>query len=129
MDESVNLKNMPIEFINVPINFEVRGQENFKMTIPITVLPHAIPTDEVYEFVLCFRGPNGNQFGEKIPLKIKIVGADSRLDEDIEVEMYRIASKLHDQKLGKGFEDCLNVVKQCKNNEDEAIKVLKSKMQ
>jgi len=45
MDESVNLKNMPIEFINVPINFEVRGQENFKMTIPITVLPHAIPTD------------------------------------------------------------------------------------
>lgn len=96
MDESVNLERMPIEFVNVPVNFEVKGQENFKMTIPITVLPTARPSDEVYEFVLCFRGPNGNQFGEQIPLKIKIVAASSQLDENAEVEMYRIASKLHD---------------------------------
>ncbi len=73
MDESVNLQNMPIDFINVPVDFEVKGQENFKLTIPITVLSTAFPSDQIYEFVLCFRGPNGNQFGEQIPLKIKIV--------------------------------------------------------
>ena len=41
MDESVNLQNMPIDFINVPIDFEVKGQDNFKMTVPITVLSNA----------------------------------------------------------------------------------------
>jgi hypothetical protein len=81
MDESVNLQNMPIDFINVPINFEVKGQENFKMAVPITVLPTAFPSDQVYEFMLCFRGPNGNQFGEQIPLKIKIVAPSSPMDE------------------------------------------------
>ena len=73
MDESVSLNNMPIEFVSVPVDFEVKGQENFKMAIPISVLSTAFPSDEIYEFVLCFRGPNGNQFGERIPLKIKIV--------------------------------------------------------
>jgi hypothetical protein len=45
MDESVNLQNMPIDFINVPVTSEVKGQENFKLTIPISVLPTAIPSD------------------------------------------------------------------------------------
>ena len=129
MDESVNLKNMPIDFINVPVDFEVKGQENFKLTIPISVLPTACPSDEVYEFVLCFRGPNGNQFGEQIPVKIKIVAPSAQMDENAEIEMYRIAYKLHDQKLGKSFEDCLSAVKQANCNEAEAIKVLKTRQQ
>lgn len=120
---------MPIDFINVPIDFEVKGQENFKISIPITVLQTAFPSDQVYEFVLCFRGPNGNQFGEQITLKIKIVAPQSPLDENAEIEMYRIAYKLHDLKLGKSFEDCLNAVKQVNCNEAEAIKVLQSKQQ
>lgn len=129
MDESVDLQNMPIDFINVPINFEVKGQENFKITIPITVLPTAFASDRVYEFILCFRGPNGNQFGEQIPLKIKIVAPATVHDEKVEIEMYKLAYKLHDLKLGKSFEDCLKAVKQALGDEAEAVKVLQSKQQ
>ena len=126
MDESVNLQNMPIDFINVPVDFEVKGQENFKLTIPISVLPTAIPSDQIYEFVLCFRGPNGNQFGEQIPLKIKIVALTN---EQNEVAMIKLAQKLHDLKLGKSFEVCLSAVQQANCDEAEAIKVLQSKLQ
>ena len=107
MDESVNLQNMPIDFINVPVDFEVRGQENFKLTIPITVLPTAFPSEQIYEFVLCFRGPN----------------------EQNEVAMVKLAQKLHDLKLGKSFEVCLSAVQQANCDEAEAIKVLQSKQQ
>ena len=126
MDESVNLQNMPIDFINVPVDFEVKGQENFKLTIPITVLSTAFPSDQIYEFVLCFRGPNGNQFGEQIPLKIKIVAPSN---EQNEVAMVKLAQKLHDLKLGKNFEACLSAVQQANCDETEAIKVLQSKQQ
>ena len=126
MDESVNLQNMPIDFINVPVDFEVRGQENFKLTVPITVLPTAFPSDQIYEFVLCFRGPNGNQFGEQIPLKIKIVAPAS---EQTEIAMYKLAYKLHDLKLGKNIDECLSAVQQANCDEAEAVKILQSKQQ
>ena len=70
MDESVEVQNMPIEFVNVPIDFEVKGQAEFEMKVPISVLPHAVLSEQPYEFKLCFRGPNGNQFGELIPIKL-----------------------------------------------------------
>jgi hypothetical protein len=45
MDESVEVQNMPIEFVNVPIDFEVKAQAEFEIKVPISVLPHAVLSD------------------------------------------------------------------------------------
>ncbi len=62
--------------------------------MPIKVLDFKIPDKTEYEFSLCFRGPNGNQFGEPIPMKIKVVPNQS--EEKDEIEFYKLAIKLHD---------------------------------
>jgi|DEB19_MinimDraft_2_1074335.scaffolds.fasta_scaffold57591_2 hypothetical protein len=94
MDESVDIAALPIEVVNVPINFDVKGHETFKIQVPIKVLDIMIPDKTEYEFSLCFRGPNGNQFGEPIPMKIKVVPNQS--EEKDEIEFYKLAIKLHD---------------------------------
>ena len=64
MDESVNLKKMPIEMIEQPIDFEVRGYQTFKLNVPIVIRDNAPISEQIYEFILVFRGPNGNAFGD-----------------------------------------------------------------
>jgi hypothetical protein len=106
MHESVDISTLPIEVVNVPITFDVKGHENFKILVPVKVLDIMIPDKTEYEFTLCFRGPNGNQFGETIPMKIKVVPSQS--EEKDEIEFYKLAIKLHDQlKLGKSFDECV----------------------
>ena len=62
-----------------------------------------IPDKTEYDIVLCFRGPNGNQFGEAIPMKIKVVSS-----EKDEMEFYKLAIKLHEVlKLGQSFDECV----------------------
>lgn len=66
------------------------------------------PSDKEYEFVLSFRGPNGNQFGETIPMKIKVVPNQTVISEKDEIGFYKLAIKLHDVlKLGKNFDECV----------------------
>jgi len=48
------------------------------------------PLNFEHEITLRFRGPNGNQFGEPIPMKIMVV------KERNEIEFYKMAIKLHD---------------------------------
>ena len=72
LDDSVDLTKLPIEVVNVPITFEVKGQESFKLSVPIKVHDHALVSEEPFEITLVFRGPKGNKFGELIPMKLKI---------------------------------------------------------
>lgn len=94
---------MPIEFVNVPVEFEVKAQAQFELTVPITVLPNAVISDKPYEFKLCFRGPNGNQFGEQIPLKIRVIEPEVEKNDKTELEMYTLAYKLLGLYVGKNF--------------------------
>ena len=74
MDESMELTGMPIEIVHLPIDMiEVKGMETFDLSVPIQVAENAIVSDHIFEFTLRFRGPKGGEFGEKIPLKIKVV--------------------------------------------------------
>jgi hypothetical protein len=121
MDESVDLRRMPIEQVYQPIDFEVKGQQTFKLTVPITIVPHALLTDSVFEFVLCFRGPNGNQFGDQIPMKLQ-VGAPKV--EVSEITLTKLAIKLYDSKAGKSYEECLQVAEQVNGDEKKARLIL-----
>lgn len=80
------------------------------MTIP----DHMIGGDKVYEVFLCFRGPKGNPFGQKIPIKIKVGLPQTKVTE---ADVYKLAIKFHEHGFGS-IEECAAVVKQ--NNADEA---------
>jgi hypothetical protein len=74
MDESNEISGMPIEIVHVPMDdFDVKAMENFTVTIPIQVVDNAFPSDQVFAFTLRFRGPHGSEFGEPIPLKLKVI--------------------------------------------------------
>jgi uncharacterized CHY-type Zn-finger protein len=132
MDESTDIAGMPIEVVNVPVDSKVDAMETLKMSVPITVAENAFITDQVFEFKLRFRGPHGNEFGEPIPLKLKVV--DFKKPAVVEkpapvkmsqVELVKLAVKLFDvQKLGQTFDECLGVVTEFNGNEEAAIKRL-----
>jgi len=103
MHDSVDIAHSPIEPVYVPVPDDVKAQETFKMQVPIKVLDLMIPDKTEYDVVLCFRGPNGKQFGETIPMRLKVVSAE--VDE---MEFYKLAIKLHDVlKLGQSFDECV----------------------
>jgi len=60
MHDSVDITTLPIEPVHVPITFDVKAQETFKIQVPIKVLEIMIPEKTEYDLMLCFRGPNGN---------------------------------------------------------------------
>lgn len=49
---------------DVPVDFEVRGMQTFKLNIPIQI-PANINTEkaDTFEVVLAFFGPKGSSFG------------------------------------------------------------------
>jgi hypothetical protein len=103
MHDSFDIAISPIEPVYLPITFDVKAQETFKIQVPIKVLDLMIPDKTEYDLLLCLRGPNGNQFGEAIPMKIKVVSKE--IDE---MEFYKLAIKLHDVlKLGQSFDECV----------------------
>ena len=106
-DETCDLSTLPVEMVNVPIDFEVKSQETFKIQVPIKIHENRAASDEIYEFALVFRGPNGNPFGETIPLKIKVVNQPSAGPLS-EIEFFKLAIKLHDVlRLGANFDECV----------------------
>jgi len=57
-------KKVPFIIKDIPIDFEVKGLQTFKLSIPIYV-PEVIDAkvDEVYDIELGFYGPRGGNFG------------------------------------------------------------------
>jgi hypothetical protein len=136
MDESMELTGMPIEVVHLPIDMiDVKAQETFDLCVPIQIADNAIVSDHVFELTLRFRGPKGGEFGEPIPLKIKIVNQvkaeepeSKKVEEPIkksQVELVKLAVKLYDlDKLGKTFDECLEVVTNTNGDEEVAKKSL-----
>lgn len=127
MDSSIEQTNMPIEVVQVPVESKVEAMQNLKMSVPITVLDSAKPSDEVFEFALRFRGPKGGEIGEPINLKLKIVADAKKAEEPKKshLELVKLAVKLFDQeKLGQTFNECLEVVTLVNGDEEVAKKSL-----
>lgn len=120
MGESVELEGLPCDPIYMPVDAPLKPMESVKLTVPIQVHGHAIASDKVFDLSLTFRGPNGNSFGEPIPLKLKVnVGngepifkAEQKPVETVkeidEISQYKMAIKLLDNlKLGKDLADVM----------------------
>lgn len=97
--------------------------------MPIQVTERALVSDQVYEFVLCFRGPNGNPFGDLIPLKLKVTNGVARPSYRTEVEMNKLAIKLYENKVGKSYDECIRAVEKFNGNEEAVIKYLMKDVQ
>jgi hypothetical protein len=114
----------PIEIINIPIEQDVKGKQVMKISVPLTILPH-IQADEntIYTINLTFRGPQGSTFGDIIPIQLKVTLPKAQVDE---LEIYKLAIKLHELNLGS-FEECAKAVKDQNCDEANSIKALQRK--
>jgi len=102
--------------VHIPVEQEVKGKEAFKLSVPLSVLPH-IKAGDVQTINFTFMGPRGNAFGEIIPIQLKVV-VPAKHDE---LEFYKLAIKLTEMNLGS-FEECAKAVKD--NNCDEANSII-----
>lgn len=141
MAENVELEGLPCEPVYMPLDAPLKPMESIKMQVPISVHGHAIASDKAHDLTLCFRGPNGNSFGEHIDLKLKInVGAgqsvmmeteqpaQTKAKELDEISQYKLAIKLLDNlKLGKDLGEVMTILKSVNFDEEAAIKILKDK--
>jgi len=107
------------------------------MSVPITVLETAEANNEIFQFNLRFRGPKGGEIGEPISVKVRIVAAPAKKEEQAQpvkveepakmshLELVKLAVKLFDQeKLGQTFNECLEVVTMLNGDEEVARKTL-----
>ena len=87
--------------------------------------PHMIVDEEkVYEVSFSFRGPKGQPFGAPIILKIRCV-LPKHVASDVEI--YKLAIKLHEQLHLGSLDDCIKVVRENNGDEAECIKALQRK--
>ena len=91
------------------------------MQVPLKVQPYAVADDTVYTFNLCFYGPNGYKFGERISIQLKVKLPNSQPDE---LEFYKLAMKLLELKLGT-FDECAAALRVANCDEAKATEVLK----
>ena len=103
---------------DIPIDFEVRGLQTFKLSIPINI-PQEIEKGEkdTYDVVLAFFGPRGMTFGQQVNLKVKVT------DNASEEKLYRAAINLTEAGLGS-FDDCVEALKKCSCDENAACQML-----
>ena len=124
LHEEQSFVECPVEIIAVPIEQEVKGKQSVKISVPLSILPH-IKADEntVYTLNLTFRGPGGAAFGDIIPLQLRVTLPRPQVDE---LEVYKLAIKLHELNLGS-FEECAKAVKDHDCDEANSIKALQRK--
>jgi len=114
---------IPIETFRIPVETRLEGQQSEKFEIPLTVLDHMIAGDKIYEIYVTFRGPGGKAFGQRIPIKIKVVSPGTKTTTMTEADQWKLAIKLHESGFGN-VKKCLSVVKKYNGDEADCIKHL-----
>jgi len=106
---------------DIPIDFEVRGLQTFKLSIPIYIPEDIdVKANEVYEIELGFYGPRGSLFGQKILLKAKVnEGA-------FELKLYKAAITMTEAGLGT-FDECVETLRKCNGDENAACQMMLDK--
>lgn len=111
--------NIPVEMVNVPISFNVAGQQKFKLIVPLKAHDHAVSDDKEHAVHLSFRGPHGNTFGERITFNVLIETAN--VNQFDEMQLYQLALKLHNElKLGS-FDECVEAARTNKCDEAKTV--------
>lgn len=127
IDESTDYKRLGVELVHQPIDFQVKGQETFRLTVPIQILAQAQISDLVHDLNLTFRGPNGNPFGDLIPLQFRIVDRDPANPDLNEVQLTKLAIKLYEQKIAKSYEEGLAVITMTRGDYAKSAEILKKR--
>ena len=122
LHDEQSFNECPIEIIQIPIEQEVKGKQSIKISIPLTVLPHIQASyDNIYKLNLCFRGPKGQPFGQMITIELRVVLPKPQVDE---LEVYKLAIKLHESLNLGTFEECAQIVKENNCDESASIKAM-----
>jgi hypothetical protein len=107
---------LPIDAFNLPIEQEVKGKSAATFSVPLSMAHHMlVDEDRIYEVSFTFRGPKGQPFGAPIILKMKCVFPKPVVTD---INIYKLAIKLHEQLQLGSLDDCIKVVRE--NNCDEA---------
>jgi len=91
--------------------------------------------EKVYDVSFTFRGPKGCPYGAPIVLKMKcVLEATPSVDNIVipvapasDVDIYKLAIKLHEQLQLGDLETCIKVVRESNCDEAESIKALQRK--
>lgn len=76
----------------------MKGKTTATFQVPLTMLPHVVADDTVYEIHITFRGPMGCPFGTPIVLKVQcVLNNDVVKSAPSDVDIYKLAFKLHEQ--------------------------------
>lgn len=67
-----NATSEVLDEVSLPIDWNIPAGSKFKVCIPIKIKEAAKVGDQVYEAKFTFHGRKGNQFGDAIPIKIKV---------------------------------------------------------
>ena len=110
---------MPIEIFSLPIHQEVKGKEKATFQVPLTMAPYIVADPEKeYEVRLSFRGPRGQSFGQTIVMKVKCVVPTREVSE---VDIYKLAIKLHEQLELGSLDECIKAVRDNGCDETQSI--------
>ena len=112
--------DLPIDVFSIPVEQEVKGKSTVNFQVPLTMASHIVADEnKEYEVRLTFRGPRGQPFGAPISLKMKCLLAQQQVASDVDI--YKLAIKLHEQLNLGGLDECIRVVRE--NNCDEVASV------
>ena len=102
---------------------EVKGKSTATFEVPLTMASHIVADPEKeYEVRMTFRGPRGQPFGAPIALKMKCLLASQATVSDVDV--YKLAIKLHEQLNLGSLDECARVVRENNGDEVASIKAL-----
>lgn len=89
---------LPIDVFSIPVEQDMKGKTTGTFQVPLTMLPHVVADDTVYEIHVTFRGPMGCPFGTPIVLKVQcVLNNDIVKSAPTDVDIYKLAFKLHEQ--------------------------------
>lgn len=80
--------------------------------------------EKVYDVSFTFRGPKGQPYGSPIVLKVKCVLPRTQASD---IDIYKLAIKLHEQLQLGSLEDCISVARKSNCDEAECVKALQRK--
>lgn len=114
-----------LDEVSLPVDWAVPEKSKFKVCIPIKIKDCAKSGEQVYEANFTFHGGRGMQFGDTIPLKIKV------MREIPEIEYYQTGMSIFEKQEGKPtslqFNEIVDILKSVRNDEAKCLEIIAQK--
>lgn len=135
------VEDLPIEMVKIPVEFDVAGETEHTLQVPITVAEHAVADEKLWNIKLKFRGPGGKQFGKPMKFTLRVNFPEKKEEtsqpkveaskdefeviqkEDPIANFYKAAVKLHEQ-TSVSFDEVCKVLKQYNCDGQAALEAL-----